>query len=120
MFALIDRRRAHLFHASCSGFALGPAGGLEQLRINCESHLHRVPDNVAGGSADGFGERALQPLLKEMVRDADHQEVVVPGKLRVRLKPELVAWLPDALDKCLLQRGHDLAVAGRHGFSPGA
>src|SRR5262249_56651216 len=58
--------------------------------------------------------------LKEIVGDADPEEVVFPGELGVRAEPKVVAWLPNALGNGSPQRRHDVAITSRHELSLGA
>ena len=105
-----------------SGRRLIAPGRLKELGINDELYLNLLTKHVAGGGADHVGELFLQPLLVEVVGHADEQLVVavVPGELGFIRKPKQVTWLPNALANGLPQRRHDRALAGRHGYPPGA
>jgi hypothetical protein len=108
-------RRFGLVHSGLIRFRLRPARSLEQLRVDCESHLHGTGQHLAGRRTDVVGKSVLQPLLEEVVGNADHEQAFFPGKSCIGVKPEIVTWLPDALGDGLAQRCHDFLFVGRQG-----
>src|SRR5262249_18763622 len=91
-------------------------GRLEQLRVDDEANRGNLAEYFACRSADVVREGLLQPVLKKVIRDAHHELVVVPAKLRMVFKPEAVACLPNALHDGIAQRRHAAALAGSQGI----
>ena len=83
---------------------LGPAGGLEQLRVDVEADLHGPAEHIGGGRTHGLGKGLLQPLLDKS--GWARRPPAVPSSqvnFVLLLEPEIVAWLPDALGDGLPQ-----------------
>src|SRR5262245_38648156 len=99
---------------------LKPPRCLKQVRVDGKAHQQRPLQDRAGRLANGFAKGVLQPVLEKVVGNADGQMHVVPGELRVPVKPELVAWLSNALGDGLSQLGHDVALADPQGLLLGA
>jgi hypothetical protein len=97
-------------------FFLLSTGSLEQLWVDGEVNSHAPTKHFAGGGANRFCKRVLQPVLKEMVWHPHREELAFPGELGVGCKPKVVAWLSDAPGDGLPQRGHDVAITGRQGI----
>ena len=93
------------------------AKSLKKLRIDDKGRLHRRTHQSAGRFLDVPHECSLQPFLEKAVGNADHQAVLVPGELGLVVKPEQVAWLPNALAQCLCQRSHNLMLNDLQGSS---